>query len=448
MCGIFGVASEKLQKFPLQTFTDMLAHRGPDAGGYYSDEHVGLGHRRLSIIDLEGGKQPLFNADESIGLVFNGEIYNFLELKDILSDKGYVFLTKSDTEVILHAYEEWGEKCVDYLRGMFAFAVWSKKDRTLFIARDRLGIKPLFYAEHNGLFYFSSEIKAIIADKSFPRDIDEKAVASYFSVSYIPAPLTIFSKIRKLLPGHTLTWENGKTTIKEYWDIHFVPDRSKSEDYFLEGFMDVFRDSVKSHLVSDVPLGAFLSGGVDSSAIVALMSDITTSPVNTFCMGFGGDTGGYLDERAYAEMVATRYQTNHQQFEVMPSFEGILNKIVAAFDEPFADDSSLPSYFVCKVARENVTVALSGLGGDELFAGYERYLGFKFQSIYRAIPSFLRKNVISRLVELIPERADGHYTINHLKRFVRGGSLPPDQCYMSYLSILSPKLMSTFLQIL
>ena len=345
MCGIFGVASNKLQEFPIKAFTDVLSHRGPDASGYYSDENVSLGHRRLSIIDLEGGHQPLFNTDESVGIVFNGEIYNFLELKDILIKKGCSFSTKSDTEVILQAYEEWGEKCVDYLRGMFAFAIWDKNNRTLFIARDRLGIKLLFYAEHSGLFYFSSEIKAIIADKKFPRDIDEKAVASYFTLSYIPAPLTIYSKIRKLLPGHTLTWKDGKITIKQYWDIHFIPDRSKSEDYFIEGFMDVFKDSVRIHLISDVPLGAFLSGGVDSSAIVALLSDITATPVNTFCMGFGGNTGGYLDARVYADMVAKRYQTNHQQIEVKQSLTGILDKNVNALDDPFADDSCLPSYF-------------------------------------------------------------------------------------------------------
>jgi len=438
------MTSTKRKDFQLEIATDTLTHRGPDDYGYYRDEYAGLGHRRLSIIDLKGGHQPVFNEDESMCIVFNGEIYNFLELRDILIGKGHKFSTKSDTETILHAYEEWGEGCVEYLRGMFAFAIWDKKNRKLFIARDRLGIKPLFYAEHKGVFYFASEMKAILADKDFPKDMDEMALACYFTLSYIPAPMTIYSKIRKLLPGHVLTWKGGEIKIKKYWDIHFIPDRGKSENYFIEGFINIFQESVKSHLISDVPLGAFLSGGVDSSAVVALMSNVGTAAVNTFCIGFGGDKGGYLDERGYARMVAERYTTNHIEYEVTPTPDGILNKIVRAFDEPFADDSTIPSYSVCQIARENVTVALSGLGGDELFAGYERYLGFKLRSLYSRIPLFLRENIISSLVEKIPERADGHYTVNHIKRFVRSGSLPPDQAYMSYLSILSSDLRTSF----
>lgn len=440
MCGIFGIASINLDSGPLKGLTDTLSHRGPDDSGYYFDNYVGLGHRRLSIIDLEGGHQPVFNEDKSKCIIFNGEIYNFPDLREKLIGAGHHFSTRTDTETILHAYEEWGERCVEYLRGMFAFAIWDKFQRRLFIARDRLGIKPLFYAEHKGRFYFSSEMKAILADREFPRDMDEMALVSYFTLSYIPAPMTIFSKIRKLLPGHTLTWQDGKIRIKKYWDLQFIPDRGKSEDDFIRGFMDIFHESVTSHLISDVPLGAFLSGGVDSSAVVAMMSKSVSSGVNTFCIGFGGDTGGYLDERGYADMVAKRYSTRHKEYEVTPSPEGLLDKIVSAFDEPFADDSTIPSYFVCKIARENVTVALSGLGGDELFAGYERYLGFRLRAYYVGIPRFLRDNLIAKIVGGLPERADGHYTMNHLKRFVRSGSLPPDQCYLGYLSILGPDI--------
>lgn len=444
MCGIFGIASLNLNKFPLKELTDTLSHRGPDDAGYYLDENVGLGHRRLSIIDLEGGHQPVFNEDSSKCIIFNGEIYNFPELREKLIVAGHKFSTRSDTETILHAYEEWGEQCVEHLRGMFAFAIWDKVKKKLFIARDRLGIKPLFYAEHHGKFYFASEMKTILADKEFPRDMDEMALVSYFTLSYIPAPLTIFSKIRKLLPGHTLTWQDNSIRINKYWDIYFIPDKGKSEDGFIRGFMDIFQESVKSHLISDVPLGAFLSGGVDSSAVVAMMSNGASSRVNTFCIGFGGNTGGYLDERIYAKMVAERYNTNHHEYEVIPNPDGLLDKIVRAFDEPFADDSTIPSYFVCKIARENVTVALSGLGGDELFAGYERYLGFRLRSLYNKFPFFLRENLVSQFIENLPERADGHYTVNHMKRFVRSASLPADESYLGYVSLLTKEQRNTF----
>jgi asparagine synthase (glutamine-hydrolysing) len=419
---------------------DTLLHRGPDDSGFYSDDYVGLGHRRLSIIDLESGHQPIFNEDRSKCIIFNGEIYNFLQLRDELLSKGHRFSTRSDTEVILHAYEEWGEKCVEYLQGMFAFAIWDAKAKKLFLARDRLGIKPLFYAEHKGNFCFASEMKAILANQAFPRDIDETALTCYFTLSYIPAPLTIFTKIRKLLPGHTLTWRNGKISIHKYWDLYFEPDRGKDEKYFIEGFMDLLQDSVEMRLMSEVPLGAFLSGGIDSSTVVALMSKISENTVNTFCIGFGGDVGGYLDERKYAQMVAERYSTNHQEYEVLPKPEGVVEKIIKAFDEPFADDSTVPSYYVCKMARENVTVALSGLGGDEAFAGYERYVGFKLRSIYNWIPLIFREKVIPDLIERVPERSDGHYTINHMKRFVRSGFFPADLSYFGYLSVLSSNL--------
>ena len=440
MCGIVGIASEAINNFPIKSITDTLSHRGPDDSGTYSDDNVALGHRRLSIIDLEGGHQPIFNEDGSKCIIFNGEIYNFKELRKELLRKGHRFSTQGDTETILHAYEEWGEKCVEFLRGMFAFAIWDARNKRLFLARDRLGIKPLFYAEHKGRFYFASEMKAILADQSFPRDLDELALTCYFTLSYIPAPLTIFTGIRKLSPGHTLTWENGQIKIHKYWDLYFAPDRSKSEKYFIEGFLDLFQESVRIRLMSEVPLGAFLSGGIDSGAVVALMSMAGSRPVNTFCIGFGGDTGGYLDERKYARMVAERYSARHREYEVLPKPEGLVEKIVRAFDEPFADDSTIPSYYVCEIARENVTVALSGLGGDEVFAGYERYLGFQFRGIYNRIPRILREKFIQNFVERLPERADGHYTINHMKRFVRSGSLPADLCYMGYLSILNKNL--------
>jgi asparagine synthase (glutamine-hydrolysing) len=444
MCGIYGVLGEGIDQAFLERATSTLSHRGPDDVGYYRDRHVGLGHRRLSIIDLSGGHQPLFNEDATRAIICNGEVYNHLDLRRQLIGCGHRFSTGSDSETILHAYEEWGEDCVSRLRGMFAFAIWDTNDRTLFLGRDRLGIKPLFYSNLGNRFCFASEMKAILADDTLPRVIDEQALASYFNLSYIPDELTIYRNIRKLLPGHTLTARNGEVRIRKYWDLHHTPDRTSSEKHFVEGFMDLLREAVDIRLMSEVPLGAFLSGGIDSSAVVALMSIVSDEPVNTFCMGFGGDIGGYLDERVYARQVAERYGANHHEYEVQPEAAGLVETIVRSFDEPFADDSAIPSYFVCKIAKENVTVALSGLGGDEAFTGYERHLGFAVSSHYGRLPSMLRDSLIRPLVERMPERADGHYTINHMKRFVREASLPPDQRYYGFLSKLSPSIRQCF----
>ena len=445
MCGIFGVASiNGLKGINIRSSTDTLYHRGPDDYGDYQDDYVAIGHRRLSIIDLDGGHQPMINNKKTSIIIFNGEIYNYREIKKSLEKKGYVFSTNSDTETILYAYEEWGQECVSHLRGMFAFAIWDKYNQELFIARDRLGIKPLFYAEYNGIFYFASEIKAILNESPITKEIDKLALTSYFSLSYIPAPLTIYSNIRKLLPGHTITWKNGKTRFNKYWDLYFQPDRDKSESYFTDGIVQLLNESVGAHMISDVPLGAFLSGGIDSSVIVSLMPEFTDERINTFCMGFGGNTGGYLDERVYARLVANQYSTRHHEYEVQPKAEGIIDRLIELFDEPFADDSVIPSYYVSKIASEHVKVILSGLGGDELFAGYERYLCLRYQAIYSKIPKFIRKDIFANLVDKIPERSDGHYTINHLKRFIRGGALEPDQCYISYLIMLNSRIRKDF----
>ncbi|MDD2272136.1 MAG: asparagine synthase (glutamine-hydrolyzing) [Desulfuromonadaceae bacterium] len=444
MCGFYGIAAPNVAKDFLEAATDTLAHRGPDAAGYYLDGHIGLGHRRLSIIDLAGSDQPIFNEDRSKCIVFNGEIYNYAELRSRLVALGHRFTTHGDTETILHAYEEWGESCVTHLSGMFAFAIWDAADRTLFLARDRLGIKPLFYGEYRKGFCFASEMKAMLLDEQFPRGIDEQALAGYFMLSYIPGEATIYPGIRKLLPGHTLTWRDGGYSTRKYWDLEFVPDKGKTEDFFIRGSMDLLSGAVDSHMISEVPLGAFLSGGLDSSAIVAMMSKSSARPVNTFCMGFGGDVGGYLDERMYARQVADRYATRHRDFEVLPGFEGLVETIVRAFDEPFADDSAIPSYFVCKIARENVTVALSGLGGDEAFAGYERYLGFALSGWLRQFPAVMLKGLIQPLVESLPERNNGHYTVNHMKRFVRSAALAPDDCYLGFINKIKPGMRSVF----
>src|SRR5262245_16400393 len=443
MCGIAGVYY--LNERPpdadarIARMTTALTHRGPDACGYHSDERVVLGHRRLSIIDLATGQQPLYNEDRTISVVFNGEIYNFHDVRRRLISAGHAFRTNSDTETIVHAYEEWGEDCVHAFRGMFAFAVRDERRDRLFLARDRFGKKPLFYAEYDGAFVFASEMKAILVDERVDKRIDQEALASYFMLSYIPAPLTIFAGIRKLQPGHTLTVDRRRVREKQYWDIAFQPDRSRSEADVLAELTARLDESVRIRLISDVPLGAFLSGGIDSSAVVASMAKTSGStPVRTFTIGFAGEDGGRDDERRYARMVSERYRTDHREHEVHPDVTGVIDSIVRSFDEPFADDSMIPSYFVCKTAREHVTVALSGLGGDEAFLGYERYLGFRLSQWFARVPSGLRSGVISPLVTCLPEFGAGGNRINHLKRFVRSAVEDEARRYLGFVLKIAP----------
>jgi asparagine synthase (glutamine-hydrolysing) len=447
MCGIIGLYAPDHSgtlSGDIKKMTDRLAHRGPDEDGYYVGPKVALGHRRLSIIDVKSGHQPIFNEDGSQCIIFNGEIFNYLEIKHLLERKGHRFSTNSDTETILHAYEEWGEACLEKFRGMFAFCIWDVRNETMFLARDRFGIKPLFFAQYNGKFVFSSEIKSILLDYEFKRAIDPEALAAYFMFAYIPGPLTIFENIQKLLPGHFLTLKDGEVSVKKYWDLQFRPDRRKKENDFIAEFVERFKESIRLRLMSEVPLGAFLSGGIDSSAVVALMSDESSIPVNTFTVGFGGDTGGFDDERKYARLVAGRYGTNHKEYEIVPDVASVIDKIVEAFDEPFADDGAVPSYFICELARKHVTVALSGLGGDEAFCGYERYLGFHLSAAYNKIPRALRDSVIVPVVDRMPESAAGGYMINHFKRFVRSSSSDDGERYLGYVSKINSSCWGSF----
>jgi asparagine synthase (glutamine-hydrolysing) len=436
MCGIAGIlvperAAPDLRA-AIERMTSELAHRGPDEIGYHVDSKAAFGHRRLSIIDLKSGQQPLYNEDRTVCVSFNGEIYNFKEIRDRLIADGHVFRTNSDTETIVHAYESWGERCVEQFRGMFTFAVRDIRNDTVFLARDRFGKKPLFYAWYDGKFVFASEMKAILADPAFDRRLDEEALAAYFTFSYIPAPLTIFRGIRKLPAGHTMTVERGRSRQRQYWDLSFKPDRTRTEADFIEEFRHRMGAAVGMRLMSEVPLGAFLSGGIDSSAVVAFMAQASADPVNTFTIGFAGDTGFFEDERTYARMVAERYRTHHREFEVLPRVDGLIEAIVRSFDEPFADDSTIPSYFVCKIARQHVTVALSGLGGDEAFGGYERYLGFQFGQSFNRLPAALRSSIIAPLVERLPESRSGGYRVNHLKRFVRSAAEDDARRYFGF----------------
>jgi asparagine synthase (glutamine-hydrolysing) len=437
MCGIAGIyfanGKPPESRQVIERMTSALIHRGPDECGYHADAQALLGHRRLSIIDLKSGQQPLYNEDRSISVVFNGEIYNFEEIRDRLVGDGHVFRTNSDTETIVHAYEKWGERCVEQFRGMFAFAIRDLRNDILFLARDRFGKKPLFYASYDGKFVFASEMKAILTDARFNRSIDEEALASYFMLSYVPAPLTIFKGIHKLRPGHVLTVERGRVRETQYWDLSFKPDRSRKEADVIDELTHRMSEAVRIRLMSEVPLGAFLSGGIDSSAVVAFMSMASKSPVKTFTIGFSGDTGGFEDERKYAGMTAARFRTDHREYEVRPALAGLIETIVRSFDEPFADDSTIPSYFVCQMARQNVTVALSGLGGDEAFGGYQRYLGFQLGQWFNRVPKFLRSGVMGSVVDWLPEPRSGGNRVNHLKRFVRSAVDDEARRYLGFV---------------
>lgn len=377
MCGITGYVfldrNRNIDPNVLRSMTQSIVHRGPDDEGFHIDKNVGLGFRRLSIIDLNTGHQPLSNADDTVHIVFNGEIYNYLEHRELLQKKGYQFKTATDTEVILHLYEEYGSECLQYLRGMFGFVIWDSRKQVLFCARDRFGIKPFYYYLDQNMFVFGSEIKTLLAGEPIDSALSMEALDSYFAFGYITHDLSIYKHIRKLQPGHYLTLDLSKKPemkIARYWDIRFEPDYSRTEQQWKEEMEQLLSETVKMHMISDVPLGAFLSGGIDSSSVVALMAKNSNRPVKTFSIGFKEEK---FNELVYAREVAQMYQTEHHEQIVEPASISLLPDLVNAYDEPFADASAIPTYYVSKIARENVTVALSGDGGDELFAGYNIY---------------------------------------------------------------------------
>lgn len=440
MCGITGFFGEgsPVSEITLERMNQTLERRGPDDAGTFLESGVGLAMRRLSIIDLHSGRQPIQNEDATVWVVFNGEIYNYRELRAALLQRGHRFQTNSDTEVIVHLYEEYGDKLVDHLRGMFAFALWDAPRSRGLIARDRLGIKPLFYAQVGRTLLFGSEIKSILASGMVDRELDYQALDAYFTFTYVPAPLTIYRSVRKLEAGHLLVYESGSIQDNCYWDLDVAnPDRESDHKEWLERFDEAIVDAVKSHLVSDVPVGAFLSGGIDSSLVVALMSEHVHDPVQTFTMGFGGARDALIDERPLAAKVAARYGCEFHDYAVQPDFRDIVGDIVNAFDEPFADDSVVPSYYVSQFTRREVKVALSGLGGDELFAGYERYSGVLLSQYYNLfIPGALHRQVIQPLVEHLPEPAHGGDRVNHAKRFSAAVLQSPAERYLGFVSTI------------
>ncbi|MCA9500499.1 MAG: asparagine synthase (glutamine-hydrolyzing), partial [Nitrospira sp.] len=402
ICGLFNIGSgEPVSTSILKNMADTLVHRGPDDEGFFFDGPVGLAHRRLSIIDVEGGHQPLCNEDQSIWVAFNGEIYNFRELRDYLEKKGHVFKTRSDTEVIVHLYEEQGEACFRSLRGMFALAIWDRPNRSVILARDRVGKKPLFYSFDGARLAFGSEMKALLAIPGIKREIDLEALSDYFSLLYVPAPKSIFQSIKKVRPGHYLVVSPKGLRECEYWDIDFSHPEERSEAQWCDQIVPVLREAVQLRLISEVPLGAFLSGGIDSSSVVALMSQITGEPVVTTSIGFQEKD---FNEVEFAREVAQQYHTRHYEEIVKPDAVGITEKLAWFYDEPFADSSAVPTYYVSKLAREHVTVALSGDGGDEFFCGYRRYMfDYREEQIRGFLPSSMRTWLFGTLASLYPK---------------------------------------------
>jgi len=402
MCGIAGFTQFNNHFGDNKTLTamgDAILHRGPDAGGTYLEEHIGLSHRRLSIIDLsESGNQPLTSHDQQYVIAFNGEIYNFLELREKMASEGYPFKTHTDTEVILALYEKMGTDCLKEINGMFAFAIWDKTTESLFIARDRIGKKPLYYYPIANDVVFASELKAILTLDSIPREIRLDALHDFFAYQYVPDPKTIFKDIFKLEPGHFLTVNANGIKKQQYWDISFKNQTLQTEEEIKHELQDVINRCTRSRMVSDVPLGAFLSGGVDSSGIVATMAKISKTPITTCSIGFDASQ---FNETEFALKVAEQYQTNHHEFTVHQNVKDNLEQIVRFFDEPFADPSLIPTFFVSQLARQKVTVAIAGDGGDEVFAGYEKYSIDHIENrIRKLFPQLIRKVIFPPLAKL------------------------------------------------
>ena len=437
MCGICGTYGF-IDKDLLKRMCGVMVHRGPDDEGHYFDKDVMLGMRRLKVIDLDTGNQPIFNEDRSIAVVYNGEIYNYQENREYLEGKGHKFYTQSDTETIVHLYEEFGDDFVNKLRGMFAFALWDSKSERLILARDRIGIKPLYYYFKDGVLIFASELKALLQYPSIKREINFHALHDYLTYLCVPAPDTIFQDIYKLEPGYMIICKNEKIEIKKYWDVcsqHNISGGLFKDEAAITGKMhELMLESIKSHLISDVTLGVFLSGGLDSSSIVAIASEILNKPVKTFSIGFEDD---YYNELDSARLVAKRYGTDHHEYIVGPTALKDIENILSFFDEPFADSSAIPTYYVSKYTRQNVTVALSGDGGDEAFGGYGNYKADKIGLLYKKLPAFIRNSIIPFVLESIPDAADNLSSMAKIKKILSLSRMSSEQCHVFWLSCFS-----------
>lgn len=439
MCGICGVFELERGHIPLEVLVhrmnETIIHRGPDDEGIYVSGGIGLGFRRLSIIDLQGGHQPISNEDGTIWVMLNGEIYNYLELRRDLEQRGHRFATHSDTESIVHLYEEYGERCFDKLRGMFAIALWDSRERKLLLARDRVGKKPLFYSADRERILFGSELKALLAGGASTNGIDPHALSDYFSFGYIPAPKTIYRSVLKVLPGHYIVATEAGVRDACYWDLAFGEIESHTEEEWCEIVRHDLCEATRVRLMSDVPLGAFLSGGIDSSSIVAAMTRIMSRPVTTCSIGF--DAKQY-DETAYARQIAKQFGADHHESVVHPAALDIVDKLAWHFDEPFADSSAVPTYYVSKIAREHVTVALGGDGGDENFAGYRRYIFDSYENqLRRFVPGWMRRAVFGPLGKWYPPLAAAP-RVFRAKATLQSLSRTPLQGYFNSMSIFRP----------
>ena len=431
MCGIVGFVNadaSPANRPLLERMNAAIRHRGPDEDGYLCEGSVALAMQRLAIIDLAGGQQPIHNADRTKWIVFNGEIYNYRDLRKGLESRGHQLFTNSDTEAILRLYEDFGADCVQHLRGMFAFAIWDSVDRSLFIARDRVGKKPLLYSHRpNGDLVFGSEFTALLEHPAVSREIDHQAIDAYLSFTCVPAPMTAYKEIRKLEPGHWLRWKNGEIDTKRYWRPDFSKKIDISEEEAIEETTRLLRESTSLRMISEVPLGAFLSGGVDSSVVVALMAQESSTPVKTFSIGFDDEE---YSELKYARIVADHVGAEHHEFVVKPDALEILPTLVEHYGEPYADSSAVPTYYVARETRKHVTVALNGDGGDESFAGYERYVAMRMAESYRKIPGFLRKPLLEFPVSLLPTSEVRRSRVRDAQRFFRSASMPRVERYL------------------
>ena len=442
MCGIAGILyqdrTRRVDHDTLRRMTDALAHRGPDGEGYYQDGNIGLGHRRLAIIDLQAGSQPMCSANRDVVIVFNGEIYNYLELREELRNLGHEFVTSSDTEVIIAAYKQWGFDCQQKFNGMWAFALWDVRQEQLFLSRDRLGEKPLHYSLRNGTFVFGSEIKSLLAHRSEYKPATE-FLHLYLSLGYLPAPHTFYSGISRLMPGHYLIVRDGQVQVRTFWD---VPEISESDmrcdaKRIYDEFEEFFVDAVRLRMRSDVPYGAFLSGGLDSASVVAAMSSQTSLPVETFTIGFAERA---FDERHLARDVAERFQTSHHERMATPEmFDEALQKVLLHFDEPFGDASAIPVGLVAGIARQRVTMVLTGDGGDEVLSGYTNYTTEKLTKQYAAVPSLVRRGVHSstRLLKKLAT-GDARYKLNRAERFLHLADRSYNERALAKMSTVSP----------
>jgi asparagine synthase (glutamine-hydrolysing) len=439
MCGIAGIVGSSrrpVDEAVLRTMNDALWHRGPDDDGYFVRDQVGLAMRRLSIIDVAGGRQPIHNEDKSVWVVYNGEIYNHDELRTDLENRGHHFYTRSDTETLVHLYEEYGDEGVNRVRGMFAYALWDERRARLLLARDRLGIKPLYYGWHDGRLFFASELRSFRGVPGFPHVLNAASVERYLAYLYVPGPDTIWRDVLELPPAHYLVYEDGATKQHRYWDVVYRAESIVPAPEWRERFLAQFRNSVKSHLMSEVPLGAFLSGGIDSSAMVAVMAQESRGPVKTFSIGYDGE-GAFQDERRYARVVAERYGTEHHEFVVAPDIVDLLPDLVGTMEQPFADSSVIPNYYISKLTRRHVTVALSGLGGDEIGGGYQRYLGMLWAERYGQLPSALRPKWLGAAMARVPDVRSGRRWIDQAKRLFAAIELSPAERYAAMVTTFS-----------